>query len=34
MHKPLEGDCTLELFDFESEEGKSAYWHSSAHIMG
>lgn len=34
MHRPLEGDCILELLDFEDPTGKSAFWHSSAHLLG
>ena len=32
--RPLEKDCTLELLDFENEEGKAVFWHSSAHVLG
>jgi len=31
---PLEEDCNLELFKFDSPEGKKVFWHSSAHILG
>lgn len=34
LHKPLTEDCTLELLDFETPEGKHAFWHSSAHVLG
>lgn len=34
LHRPLEGDCTLELLDFEDQHGKSTFFHSSAHILG
>ncbi|KAJ1018138.1 hypothetical protein NDA16_005004 [Ustilago loliicola] len=34
LERPLEGDCKLELFDFESPEGKRVFWHSSAHVLG
>jgi threonyl-tRNA synthetase len=34
LHRPLEQSCNLELKDFESKEGKHAFWHSSAHILG
>ena len=34
MNRPLEGDCELELFNFDSDEGCDAFWHSSAHILG
>lgn len=30
----LEGDCKLELLDFDSKEGKETFWHSSAHVLG
>ncbi|KAK1584551.1 hypothetical protein Q3G72_033968 [Acer saccharum] len=33
-NRPLEGDCELELFTFDSDEGRYAFWHSSAHILG
>jgi len=26
-------DCTLELIDFSSADGKKIYWHSSSHVM-
>ncbi|CAG8544352.1 14485_t:CDS:10 [Gigaspora margarita] len=32
--RPLETDCTLELLDFEHDEGKKVFWHSSAHVLG
>ena len=31
MNRPLEGDCKLEFCTFEDKEGKSTFWHSSAH---
>jgi threonyl-tRNA synthetase len=34
LERPLEGSCTLQLLDFESDEGKSVFWHSSAHVLG
>lgn len=34
MPRPLEESCKLELLDFESEEGKQVFWHSSAHVLG
>ncbi|GAK66757.1 threonyl-tRNA synthetase [Moesziomyces antarcticus] len=34
LERPLEADCKLELFDFESAEGKRVFWHSSAHVLG
>ncbi|CAI5960739.1 unnamed protein product, partial [Closterium sp. NIES-65] len=32
--RPLEGDCALQLFTFEDDEGRDTFWHSSAHILG
>lgn len=34
LSRPLEGDCTLELLDWEDVEAKRVFWHSSAHVMG
>jgi len=34
LERPMEEDCSLELLDFESSEGKTVFWHSSAHILG
>eukprot|EP01051_Picozoa_sp_SAG22_P014136 SAG22_NODE_1673_length_3836_cov_3.441263_1_plen_545_part_00 len=34
MERPLTADCTVELFAWETPEGKAAFWHSSAHILG
>ncbi|CCK69517.1 threonine--tRNA ligase THS1 KNAG_0C04150 [Huiozyma naganishii CBS 8797] len=38
LERPLEGDANeeikLELLDFESEEGRKVFWHSSAHVLG
>jgi threonyl-tRNA synthetase len=32
--RPLEENCTLELLDFDSEDGQQVFWHSSAHVLG
>ncbi|EGG04898.1 uncharacterized protein MELLADRAFT_37217, partial [Melampsora larici-populina 98AG31] len=32
--RPLEQSCSMRLLDFESEEGKRVFWHSSAHVLG
>ncbi|GLC55278.1 hypothetical protein PLESTB_000967300 [Pleodorina starrii] len=32
--RPLEGDCALKLFSFDDAEGRDAFWHSSAHVLG
>ena len=38
LDRPFEGEADeeikLELLDFESEEGKKVFWHSSAHVLG
>lgn len=34
MCRPLEGDCEIKLFTFDSDEGRDTFWHSSAHILG
>ena len=33
LRTPLEKDCKLEILTFEDEEGKHAFWHTTAHIM-
>jgi threonyl-tRNA synthetase len=32
--RPLESSCDLQLLDFESDDGKKVFWHSSAHVLG
>lgn len=34
LFRPLEGDCALSLHNFDDEEGKETFWHSSAHLLG
>jgi len=34
LGEPFEGDCQLELLDFDTPEGQKVFWHSSAHILG
>lgn len=34
MLRPLEQDCDLQLLDFENDEAKQVFWHSSAHMLG
>ncbi|KAK4161668.1 hypothetical protein QBC43DRAFT_268261 [Cladorrhinum sp. PSN259] len=34
LERPLEKSCKLELLDFNHEQGKFVFWHSSAHILG
>ena len=33
LRTPITRDCALEILDFQSPEGKKAYWHTSAHVM-
>jgi threonyl-tRNA synthetase len=33
LNRPILQDSTLQLLKWEDEEGKHAYWHSSAHLM-
>jgi len=33
LTRPIEEDATVNLLTWEDEEGKHAYWHSSAHLM-
>jgi threonyl-tRNA synthetase len=33
LTRPIENDATIKLHKWEDEEGKHAYWHSSAHLM-
>ncbi|KAH6589050.1 hypothetical protein BASA61_005754 [Batrachochytrium salamandrivorans] len=34
LMRPLEQSCSLEILDFDHEEGKKVFWHSSAHVLG
>ena len=33
LTRPLTGDGTIQFFKWEDEEGKHAFWHSSAHLL-
>ncbi len=33
LSRPVDTDATLQLFKWEDEEGKHAFWHSSAHLL-
>ncbi|MCD8264402.1 MAG: threonine--tRNA ligase [Tannerellaceae bacterium] len=33
LGRPIEEDAAIKLFKWEDEEGKYAFWHSSAHLM-
>jgi threonyl-tRNA synthetase len=34
LNRPLIGDCALQLLKFDDPEGKTVFWHSSAHVLG
>lgn len=34
LSRPLEGNCSLELLKFEDDDGKIAFRHSAAHVLG
>jgi len=34
MTRPLVGDCSLKICNFETPQGKSVFWHSTAHMLG
>ncbi|DAZ96845.1 TPA: hypothetical protein N0F65_008276 [Lagenidium giganteum] len=34
LRAPLDRSCDLAILDFDSEEGKKVFWHSSAHVLG
>ncbi|KAI2611464.1 threonyl-tRNA synthetase [Hypoxylon fragiforme] len=34
LDRPLEQSCKLELLTFDDEQGRTVFWHSSAHILG
>ncbi|MGQ1787588.1 MULTISPECIES: threonine--tRNA ligase [unclassified Saccharicrinis] len=33
LTRPIDNDASIKLFKWEDEEGKHAFWHSSAHLM-
>ena len=33
ISRPINEDASIELFKWEDEEGKHAFWHSSAHLL-
>lgn len=33
LTRPIDKDATIELLKWDDEDGKHAYWHSSAHLM-
>ncbi|KNE54819.1 threonine-tRNA ligase [Allomyces macrogynus ATCC 38327] len=34
LGRPFEASCNLQLLDFENDEARAVFWHSSAHILG
>ncbi len=33
LNRPIESDAKIALYRFEDEEGKHAFWHTSAHLL-
>ncbi len=33
INRPINQDCSIKLHKWDDEEGKHAFWHSSAHLM-
>src|SRR5574344_183562 len=33
MTRPITADSTIQFYKWDSEEGKHAFWHSSAHLL-
>ena len=33
LNRPIHEDATIHLYKFEDEEGKYAFWHTSAHLL-
>ena len=33
LNRPIREDATIHLYKFEDEEGKHAFWHTSAHLL-
>ena len=33
LNRPIHEDATIHLYKFEDEEGKHAFWHTSAHLL-
>ena len=33
LARPISGDASVRILKWDDDEGKSAYWHSSAHLM-
>jgi threonyl-tRNA synthetase len=33
LHQPIEGDARVQILTWDDPEGRTAFWHSSAHLM-
>ena len=33
LSRPITSDASIKLYKWDDEEGKHAFWHSSAHLM-
>ena len=33
LNRPINEDATIQLYKWDDEEGKHAFWHTSAHLM-
>ena len=33
LNRPINEDATINLYKFDDEEGKHAFWHTSAHLL-
>ena len=33
LNRPINADASIKLYKFEDEEGKHAFWHTSAHLL-
>jgi threonyl-tRNA synthetase len=33
LARPITGDASVRVYTWKDDEGKRAYWHSSAHLM-
>ncbi len=33
LNRPINGDATINLYRFDDDEGKHAFWHTSAHLL-
>src|SRR5690554_5565429 len=33
LSRPIHSDASIQLYKWDDEEGKHAFWHSSAHLM-